>query len=443
MKIISNILSDVKKVIGEQEYIEELNYRSILYHKSLKIKDGFLLYHTLTKELLLLTLNEYNDFINNIPNNFLVNHWFMIPEDIDERTLYQMFFQSYKTIVPRKKYGPLNLCTIFTTTECNARCPYCYEVGIQKKTMSEEIALDAAKYIANHTRETINLKWFGGEPLCNGKVITKICEYLLDKKINISSFIISNGYLFDKYDMDIIKNVWKLKRVQITLDGTSENYNKIKNYININNAFEKVNNNIKLLLDNEIRVSIRLNINSKNIDDIYNLVDYLVNKYSSYKNISVYCIPIYEGEWNIETSESKKYLYEKYIKLQEYIRSKGFGVNYSITGIKRYHCMADDGRSSVILPDGKLSVCEHHYDDDFYGTIYDDKNYDKNILNTYRKRRKEIPECKNCFYYPSCYELEKCSMVPLCCEETRKYKSWQVETMMKDTYKKYKNNLNK
>ena len=113
--------------------------------------------------------------------------------------------------------------TIFTTTDCNARCFYCYEMGRSRIPMSDETAYKAATYIAAHCGgEKVHLHWFGGEPLFNKQVIDIICTDLTEKGIIYDSMMISNGYLFDKDTVEQAVSHWKLKSVQITLDGTEE-----------------------------------------------------------------------------------------------------------------------------------------------------------------------------------------------------------------------------
>lgn len=50
--------------------------------------------------------------------------------------------------------------TILTTTDCNARCFYCYELGRSRIPMSEQTAHEIADYIS---APKVNIHWFGGE----------------------------------------------------------------------------------------------------------------------------------------------------------------------------------------------------------------------------------------------------------------------------------------
>lgn len=46
----------------------------------------------------------------------------------------------------------------------------------------------------------------------------------------------SNGYIFNDELVEKAKNEWKLKNIQITLDGTRDVYNKAKNYYSENDS---------------------------------------------------------------------------------------------------------------------------------------------------------------------------------------------------------------
>ena len=442
MIIISTRYNDVKKILGNQDFIVSTLYRPILYHKAVFVNDGVLVYNLITRELVLMSIGEYSNYNNGIATEYLVNHWFMVPHDLDDSTLLYIYNKSFDERFKINEYGKFNLCTIITTTDCNARCPYCYEKGIQKKHMTEKVALDVAKYILERCQDGVRLNWFGGEPLYNYKIINLICDYFIENNVNFSSSMISNGYLFDQIPIDIIKNRWNLKTVQITLDGTKEIYNKTKDYIYKNvNAFDKIIKNIGFLLSNEIFINIRLNISNDNINNLYKLCDFLALHFSGNPYINVYCKVLFDAPTFHLSSNERHNLFLKQLDLSEYIRSKKLCRKFSIPPIKRCHCMANDGRSAVFNTDGNLSLCEHYITDGFYGSIYSNE-YDRDILRKFKERSEPIEECKTCFYRPQCIKLKACDPEKICDNDNRMEINWQVTTMMKDVYDKYKRNLN-
>ena len=147
----------------------------------------------------------------------------------------------------QKNGGEKTEFTVLTTTDCNARCYYCYEKGIRREPMTRETAIAAADYIACASRgEKVRLRWFGGEPLFNREAIDVICGALEQKKICFESAMTTNGfYLDEKTTADAVEK-WNLKNVQITVDGTEKTYNRIKAYIDAEeNPYRRVMNNIK------------------------------------------------------------------------------------------------------------------------------------------------------------------------------------------------------
>ena len=68
--------------------------------------------------------------------------------------------------------------------------------------------------------------------------------------------MISNGYLFNDDTIKEAKEEWQLTKVQITLDGTEQIYNRCKAYIYKDvNAYRRVIGNIHLLQDADIHVN--------------------------------------------------------------------------------------------------------------------------------------------------------------------------------------------
>ena len=120
------------------------------------------------------------------------------------------------------------------------------------------------------TEEGVGITWFGGEPLLNTDLIDYVTDYLIKKDIEYSAYIITNGSLLTK-DMLINKFPhWHIGAMQITIDGTKDNYLKIKNYYNTDiDYFENLIENIKAADEAGIGVDIRLNIDQDNMQDIH------------------------------------------------------------------------------------------------------------------------------------------------------------------------------
>ncbi|MBP3269970.1 MAG: radical SAM protein [Bacteroidales bacterium] len=276
-------------LLAPQHPVEGERYRLMRFVVRQPVEEGLLLYHVMTKSLLLLDKDEA-DALENDPSAVpgLVEGWFAVPESHDDLKLAREV-RAVGRMLSKPVKGISNY-TILTTTDCNARCFYCYEKGRSRIPMSDEIADATARHIIkNSTGETIRISWFGGEPLFNKRIITSICSKLTDAGVSFRSSMVSNGLLFDEGIVAEAVDLWKLKKVQITLDGTEEVYNRVKNYVNLEgNAFREVLRNIHLLVDAGVRVSIRLNIDRHNADDLFVLADNLGREFGGNTLVSVY-----------------------------------------------------------------------------------------------------------------------------------------------------------
>lgn len=386
------------------------------YCFKVSVDDGELWYHTLTRELIYLSNKELNSIYSNKElNNYLQDHLFLIDNNFNEKKFVDEI-KSFLKLINNNKKG-IKQFIILPTTACNARCYYCYELGRKRTTMDLKTALDVAKYIIDNAQNKIDIEWFGGEPLCNYGAIDVICEELKKNNINFSSIMVSNAYLFDETLIKKAKNDWHIRSIQITIDGSEEIYNKTKAYVYHGvNAYQRVLNNIELLLKENIHVEIRLNMDRNNVDDLNTLCESLINRFNNYKNFNIYTVLLRDFGFNINEFENKDLALDAYEKLQNKLLKMGYGAKKYINNkIQVNQCMADCDESIVILPDGRLGKCEHESEDNLIGSIYDDKK-DLNMLNAW-KETIEIDYCKECLFYPDCIKLKKCAWSKDGCDE--------------------------
>ncbi len=427
MIILNKPISVISKILGQAK-IKKTQYRMFTYVLSYKIDDSTILFNTLTSEMILLTNDEYkylfdihNDSYKELQEE-LIKKYFLVPVDNNDPLLFEQINSMLKLINIQNENTPIKLYTIFPTTDCNARCFYCFENGARHQSMSAKTAKDVAEFIFKKCKgETVTLNWFGGEPLYNLKVIDIICTELTKLNVKYSSRMISNGYLFDNTIINKAKNLWLLKRVQITLDGTEAIYNKTKAYIysDCKSPFKKVISNIKELLNNDIYVSIRLNLGKHNQNDLEKLIDYLILEYTDFKKLSVNVAILYDG-YN-GTNNYTNQDFQNLILVQNNFVSKLLKnglFRYRDVGKSAFYmqCMATDPTATTIMPDGKLGKCEHYLEDNFWGDIYSEK-IDYNILESFRKTIVPKKECALCKFYPLCHTVEKCFSAKKSCTE--------------------------
>ena len=438
MKIISAANQSVLSVLKPMEATGDC-IRLLRYCVQLPTEDGVLIYNLLTKELLLLNNSEAG---NLTAQSYLIKHWFLVPAKSDDKEYMNLVKWVLRNKQPKRKQ--ITGYTIFPTTDCNARCFYCFELGRSRIPMTEETAHKVANYIADHCGgEKVKLSWFGGEPLFNKQAIDIICKDLEEKGIEYKSSMISNGYLFDMETVKTAVEKWNLKRVQITLDGTETVYNKVKAYIyKQGNPYQTVMENIGHLLDAGVSVSIRLNMDMHNAENLLELVEELAERFRKKKGLTVYAHHLFKGNEPMADLHS----YEEWekrdaamIRLEEKIAACGLASRGGISKKpKTNFCMADSGKSVTILPNGEIGLCEHFSESEFIGHI-DREGFDQAVVDSWKERIPEIPECAECFYYPQCMQLKKCASGSVCFEHLRREHRRKVERQMLNEYNMWKN----
>lgn len=418
MEIISAASEVVLQILGRPKDTVG-SARMMRFCAETRVEEGVLLHNLLTRELLLLSEEEYQQ---RLENEYLVRHYFVVREDTKDKELVQLV----KWVLSTKKKNDdlITSYTIFPTTDCNARCFYCFELGRSRIPMSKETAQKVVRYIKNHCGEKkVNLSWFGGEPLFNQEAIDTICDGLSREKIEYSSYMVSNGYLFEEETVEKASKLWNLKRVQITLDGTEKVYNRVKAYIyKEGSAYQRVLDNIERLLNRSIAVVIRLNMDLYNAEDLLLLADELAARFAGRNNFGVYAHHIFEGNESMKGMHSDEgweqrekamnALFEKLVKTR--IASKS-GISKTV---RLTRCMADSDGAITILPNGDIGLCEHFSDSEFIGHI-DSPDFDKKMIESWKETMPEVAECETCFYYPECVMLKKCSNENLCFPQYR------------------------
>ena len=448
MEIIQHPDSAFQELMDFKRDVRDENYHPSSFVISKEVPEGLLLFHTLTCEMVLACKGR-EDISR---DEYLREHLFAVPESLDEKKLVNQYRTLRKMVDTGDGEDITSSYTIMTTTDCNARCFYCYEKGRSRIPMSEKTAMKVASLIErNYSRlpkdkKEVSLRWFGGEPLYNGNVIDLICSELEKSGVPFKSSMISNGYLFDEDTVQKAVNLWKLQKIQITLDGTEAIYNRSKAFIYDGPAspYRRVVGNIGLLLDAGIKVTVRLNLGLHNADDLFALIRQLSDLYGSRKGFGCYAHVLFEesaGSGNVrQTDESRRLVYEKLEQLERLMANLGIrGNDASLPKeVRQSWCMADNGKSIMIAPTGDIGLCEHYSEDHFISHIDSADIVDEEMVAKFRERREEIELCNNCPIYPQCIRLKMCEESATCTPEKVENQVNQIKFAMVRTYEKYR-----
>ena len=170
--------------------------------------------------------------------------------------------------------------TFMVTYDCNFRCPYCYEAGVSgnglkwsKKTFTKEMVDRAYAAMAeiepDEKKRYKVVTLYGGEPFLKENV--EVVEYMVHKgkELGYTFEAVSNGYDLDHYKSVLSSGA--IVNIQITLDGAKEMHDSRRFHYQTRKSFDKIFQNIKLVLDHNIRVSIRFNADANNFGEIKKL----------------------------------------------------------------------------------------------------------------------------------------------------------------------------
>lgn len=378
------------------------DYRLNKFVIKVNVRDGWMLYNTTTGSIV--HINSTEDLYNSLDK--LVDMYYYVPLAFDE----VMWVNKLRTTKnSESKDRLLNGFTIFTTMDCNARCFYCYEKGQPRISMTDKIAKDTADFIKKmSSNNPVDIRWFGGEPLLNTNAIDIICNTISKNGVRFKSSMITNGLLFTDSIISKAKNLWKLKRVQITLDGPKDVYQRAKSYKGaVGDEFDRVIDNISKLIKDQIKVSIRLNQGFYNTSDLLELIDVLSDHFGEKDLVSVYNNLLYDE--NVELDNlSETEIYESFIKIQNKLIKLGLLRSKPLKKkLKICHCMADNDSSVIITPKGEIGKCEHFTNKHLIGNIYDSQ-FDLNEILRWKEQYQPTPKCFKCPLYPQCVRIKMC-----------------------------------
>jgi len=284
---------------------------------------------------------------------------FIIDEKINELSVVKQRF-----LEKRNDLSVLNL-TISPTLDCNFDCFYCYQER-DNNLMSLNIQDSITKLILDRRDvKKINVCWYGGEPLLSFNIIKYISNNIIDichdKNIKYSSSMISNGYLLDEEKVDILKD-FNLKNIQITIDGPPETHNKRRKLKECHKeTFWKILENIKFLINQNISVTIRINVDNSNVSNIEKFIDILVKQ--KINKVSVYLGQLKPYSSRVDRLENFFLNQEEMaywdLKLQQLLADKGITSDRDIhfPSQKSHYCAADLKNSFVIDHNGNLYKC--------------------------------------------------------------------------------------
>lgn len=373
-------------------------YKISKYNYVVEKDSRYIIFNGVTCCCIILTENEYEDYISQTDSNFVekfVRMGFYVDEKIDE---------TKKFIEKSQNYGLNNkllYIRLYSTTCCNATCSYCYEGDMKPMNMTIEMADRVYNFIEKkyNGHEEICIEWFGGEPLLNVSVISYLSEKIDVFANNVGckfwARMITNGSLIHLIDHNNFKK-WKLTHIQITLDGLKRQYEQIKNYKDAT-TYETIIKNIDYALKQNLKVTIRINYSEDTIYNCLQLIKELNAFFPEKRNIRIYGKRIMLKNKNNSANASTNLDISIFDTCVEYgfVKKIERTINCRLIG-----CVAKNKDAYMIMSDGNIGKCSQAMADyNYIGHI--DTGIDKLKERVWiATRLEEI--CLNCRLLPIC-----------------------------------------
>ncbi|WP_420548085.1 TIGR04463 family radical SAM/SPASM RiPP maturase [Curvivirga sp.] len=382
--------------------------------------DRSLVYNTLTGAYAVWDQNDidtYNDLersrllVNDPRLTNFINAGYMVANDTDETGELEQRYMA------ARHDSQTMVMTIAPIMACNFACEYCFQ-GADKpvKKMSDLVQDALLQYLDKvlPTLKVLSISWYGGEPLMGLKTIeeltVKMKELCKKHDVQYTAFIVTNGYFLDG------KTAKKLHKLdvtscQVTFDGAAESHDERRYLLSGRPTYERIAKNIgEVINQTPIQVSIRVNIDHHNKDNIKHLMDDLKSRGFNHRtNLGIYFAPIESITEACHSCNDISMGKNEYAIMEAELYRYAFEAG--LTGLPRPpmmhgNCAAVRQNGLVLLPTGELHKCWDTVNDTTLkiGTIFEpEAAFESAIHNEWMSWSPfNNDTCRGCKILPNC-----------------------------------------
>jgi uncharacterized protein len=203
------------------------------------------------------------------------------------------------------------------TYDCNLRCSYCYQDHMRsdcsfkhllrsmRPAMVDRIFTALPRLEERHGLDPAlprrrNIGLFGGEPLLGAN--RPVIEHILGRACELGDvdlWAVTNGTELEAY-RDLLGPAG-ISRLQITLDGPPAEHDARRIYADGSGSYARIAANITMALDLGVGVSVRLNVDRTNLEQIPAVAEEIVARgWDRYPGFAAYTSPVRPGNGKTE-----------------------------------------------------------------------------------------------------------------------------------------------
>lgn len=313
--------------------------------------------------------------------------------------------------------------TLIPTDRCNFNCLYCYQSDTVHN-MTTDTADSIIKMIErNKSLKKLHISWFGGEPLCNKRIVFYLMERINEvckrRGIVLIGDMTTNASLLD---LETFSKLYSLKvlNYQITIDGCKETHNIQRPMKNGQDSYQLIMENLLAIRDHIpgkfFKIGIRTNFTDFVDDKFKSLKSDLISNFSSDQRFYFFFQWVKNWGGNRVSAISNVLLNDddainKYGRWMDEmsltpVRTGDVSMIRAGSGL----CIGCRKNSYLIDTDGSLCKCTTAiYDNDFRDRAIIGKINDNGIISINKWNEAawisadaSFEECRKCSQYPIC-----------------------------------------
>ena len=291
--------------------------------------------------------------------------------------------------------APPKLLILWTTTDCNLRCRYCYAGGGDKpEYMAWEVAKRALDLVGPDGQ--FKVQFAGGEPLLTLGLIEKVLAYTHGWKVRHQ--IQTNGTLLDAPTARFLKRAGVA--VGVSLDGVPEVNDRLRPSVNGEGSTGAVVAGIRQAGAAGIRVGMTTVLSDENVEGLPDLVA-LASYLGNVEGISLDVLRLVgrtlcSGLSAPAPDRAARYVAKALERADEISAMRGNAVKFReaerMCGLvssgrqRQYRCYFDAAQSLMVKPDGSAYPCASlsGFSDCLLGNVMDPGDEDQIFGNAVR-----------------------------------------------------------
>ena len=168
--------------------------------------------------------------------------------------------------------APLRL-TIALTNACNFACPYCFQEqrqGTMSARVEDALVALVASRLANEQHNSLDITWFGGEPLLAMDVMESLSPRLIELAhahgIRYRARVDTNGYFFDQDHVDRLERM-RVSHAMITVDGVGAVHDATRPLANGGGTYARIMGNLERV-HTSMSINVRYNLHAGNVEHV-------------------------------------------------------------------------------------------------------------------------------------------------------------------------------